>query len=395
MSERLFDIDAQLRKDGLLNSDGTFWNPAEAIASKDPYEYHADVWRMYQAMLSKDGQIYAMSDLIMQAVLSLEETWDYEPCGGPEGEIAKYWEGLKTGEESVFSQLKEAMALAFYWGLSLTEIILEPDGGGWKPVKIVPIPAWWYKLDTDGLPHKVRADGYQAEKEPLPEDTYALFIYKGDNIRPYGRGIAELCYRPYLKKMLYDYNRLEVAERYVNPHLILHGKKVDVDAAAEGLINKLSKDIWGIYGDVETMRYEVIYPEGDKAMAAYEKGWAAEDRELAKIATGAVLVTEEAEHGTRAQSETMLVPYLARLFERAGAEEGILQYYINRITAMRFGDGSPSPDYAIKAEVPKDIKLQAEVISILTNAGYPIDPEVVEQVVGMPLERFKQPTEGE
>lgn len=54
-------------------------------------------------------------------------------------------------------------------------------------------------------------------------------------------------------------------------------------------------------------------------------------------------------------------------------------------TAFNYGEDAPVPVFKFNYEPPEDLKGSADVINVLANAGYQVDPSHVEKKFGMPL----------
>lgn len=383
-----FDTAEYLRSAGLLSFQGEVVNPAEGLSNKDPYDVHADIWRLYNAMETRDGQIYAMSDVAVQAIRSLDYTWDFEEIKNKAQ--VEFWEDLDSGADAPFQQLLDVYDRAFGWGIAMGETDYEPFSLGWKPIKVEHIPPWWYSLDAEGLPHKRDPGNGLPDPDPIYPDKYAMFIYLADKEYPYGRGWLQICYPSYIKKQLITYNKLEGVQRFIDPKLLIQGKNnKDVDDTVDLLKNNLNKAVIGIYGNPDNTTVTPLQLDGKGMAEAYDKFNREENEEITKIIIGAIDLTESNVTGSRAKAETQKeVAFLPRTFARVRKYEAAVRGVVNTWNRLAFGEGAPVPGIEFQKDVPEDRMEKVKFIKELRELGFDMTDKWIAEELNIAMPEF-------
>lgn len=350
-------------------------------------ETHYD---LLDEMDDRDGTISASLDILVAQVLSREFSIE-SSGGGSRGErIARITREMliEVMSDWGFDYLREALLRnAMTHGVSVCEIIWGKKGEYLTPIRFAhrhPGQFDW----TDAGDLSIIRPG-QSDSIVAPINKFVVMRRPGRYSNPWGDSLI------FPLRFFYWFKReailawAEAVEVYGNPILTGTCDREKLGGDIDRVMDRLEEK----FKDLRT-RSALIIPAGVALDSFERKATDLPHRSLvrdlshvmAQVILGASLTTQEAEFGTRAQSETQAgtidhkVTGLVRLL-RAAIQNGLIAPFVR----LNFGDKAPMPKLWIDEHVgdSTDPKNYLEMVKIAQEVGVAVSEQQVRDITGL------------
>ena len=356
---------------------------SNAVAHGFVFLQNRALYDLYDEMVHKDPTISRALRLIVRFVMRRDagfQVTDEEDPRAPE--IRDFCEAELTKTASMFGWhqfIEIGLRGALQHGFSVTEIVLDEDrflgDGAIVPKAYMHRHPGQFVFDQMGTLFRATGGG---GREDLPQDKFAVIRIPALYSNVFGESaIHDLMALYWFKKQIFK-SWLYFAETYGQPLVIvrpaegvdLRGEHAYQKTKLENIVKNLARSLGlGLYNGE---RIEFHDRTGGTRSDLHEKivRWCC--AEQVKHLLGAVLGTDEAEFGTRAQAEVhghttdVSVAPLADL-----TSESINRDVVDPFVGWNFGPDAPRPKYKISTDDP--INIEAFIQSVEKAVNFEID----------------------
>lgn len=356
---------------------------SNAVAHGFVFLQNRALYDLYDEMVHKDPTISRALRLIVRFVMRRDagfQVTDEEDPRAPD--IRDFCEAELTKTASMFGwhQFIEAgLRGALQHGFSVTEIVLDEErflgDGAIVPKAYMHRHPGQFVFDQMGTLFRASATG---QREELPQDKFAVIRIPALYSNVFGESaIHDLMALYWFKKQIFK-SWLFFAETYGQPLVIvrphegtdLRGEHAHIKTKLENIIKNLARSLGLVLSGGEQIEFHDR--TGGTRSDLHEKivRWCC--AEQVKHLLGAVLGTDEAEFGTRAQAEVhghttdISVAPLADL-----VSESINRDVVNPFVGWNFGPDAPRPRFKISTDDP--INIEAFVQSVEKAVDFEVD----------------------
>jgi hypothetical protein len=251
----------------------------------------------------------------------------------------------------------------------------------------------------------------------LPPDKFAVLTWRGKNNDPRGCSLLRAAYEPWFTKCQIKQERLKwlaqmaggllvgktssvsVAAQAVdasgNPLLDTHGNPILIQPEQAMLNSLIAVQNGTAIALPPGADLDVHYPQ---ALSPFDAALDRQDREISTAILGQSRMQMEAQHGSKADSQTGQDVFGLRVAQGKRALTSMLQTQIvQRLVRLNYGADALRlcPKVALTATEPHDFAASATAVSYLMRAGYlaPSQFREVDAILGLPV-RTEAPDPG-
>ena len=346
-----------------------------------------DLMDLLDDILLKDAHLYAVYQTRRMAVAS--KPWEIVAAGDDERSraIADFVrEAIDYADN--FDELRYELTDAIGKGFAVAEIEWELKNNRLLPARFVMVPQRRFTLSDDAEELRFKTSPTDHRGEELENGKWIVHKHtRQGSILASGVLVPCLWYHLFKVWTLKDWAAF--LELYGTPLRV--GKydpgatDDDIKVLTEAIIN-IAKSA----GAVVSKATEIEFIEANKRALSdiYERFENYCNREMSKCVLGQTLTTEPSERGTQAlgtvqeQTRQDICEADARRLD-----DTLNKTLIAWLVDFNFGPQPKYPYIKTKTEPPEDLKRRSEIDVNITQMGFAIKPEYIEDTYGVPVER--------
>lgn len=288
---------------------------------------------------------------------------------------------LKNKKFSLYGTAKR-LTTAFDYGYSAVEIIWKNDDGWWLPVDAVQRKPERFCFDNEGrLKHRTTGGSLV----DLYTQTYKWLVWRHDKDpeNPYGTSVLKACYWAWKFKKAGLEFWLMATEKFAVPSILalfeMSGNENDIRKRAESLatmLNGISSGSGAALANIKSA--QPINVDGKLSEFKSLTDWC--DTQFAYAIVYQSLSVQEAQNGTRAQSQVHEDTFLQATKEDCRDIEPVLQQVVDWIVELNFGPDEIVP----KVEFDLSEYASWDIVKDAIDRGVPISKAALYDRYGLP-----------
>ncbi|QOJ03073.1 MAG: DUF935 family protein [Planctomycetia bacterium] len=311
------------------------------------------------------------------------------PVGGGASaqETAAYCESVLRDLPG-FEETLAHLSLATGRGLAVAEIVWEADGGGVRPVEIVPVPFDRLTLGDSGE-LRVLTEDEKYQGEALPPNKFVVHAPQSASGHPLRGGLARVTGLAYLAKRFAIKDWLIFAEAFGMPVRIARyepGATSEEKREMLAMLKQLGADATGVFS--KAIQLEIIQSRVPGEVNLFENLCLYFDREISKAWLGQTLTTDTARMLASAGAAKVHDHVRRDLRDDDIRREAqtLRRDLLGPLVRMQFGPGAAVPYFERQVEGRLDARRLAEVLDIAVNRlGARVPATWAHQALGVPV----------
>ncbi len=341
---------------------------------------------LFQTILEKEPVISAHLQTRMLAVLACDWEVRCRPCAAGDtwreraGEISAMLD--RAGFYNLLKHLLDAIAT----GYSGSAIVWNEGGAGIDEFKFIH-PANWI-FDLAGNPALVDSLGNEKPLAGYHPNQFVFHVHSMKPGIPSRGGLLRTLVWLYFFKHYAVRDRARFLERFGIPFMLgkIRRDDFDNDDIKNQILNSLAKmGADGVGVVTEGSDLEVFNPASQANNAGYQEWFNYIDEIYALTILGQLATSKEASGFSKGQAQENVRRDLLEADCRA-LMQTVNRQVLGPLERYRFGSEG-NFEFVIKFEPKDDLKIKAEIVKLLAESGYAIDPGWIEATFGAPLVR--------
>lgn len=291
-----------------------------------------------------------------------------------------------------FSQDLVELMDAVLKGFSVTEILWDVNKKGFTiPANLMNRPQRRFQFDATTREPKVRKSGNAFLGDPVSPMKFIIHRNSAKYENPFGDALGQRLFWPFLfKRMVAKFWMGHLESTMAPVPIVRHQKSSDKKLKEEAM--EIAKQIRsGSYGRIPE-GFELLWAEAKNVLTSaqgYENFMRFNNDECTKCVLGQILSTEAggpSGTGSRALGNVHnLIRREILEYDAHSLEDTLTNTLVKWMVDRNFSDVEDYPRFDFQLDEPLDVQIQTAAIKDLDAAGYDVDPEYIEDELGIPL----------